>query len=167
MTSVVSIGHLSTTALAAITLGSMTANVSGFSIIQGFTSALDTMLPSAWTSSQPQLVGLWAQRMSACMAPVWQPLCWSNIMNSSAVVMAALLVVRVRTYSVPVRVIWRYMVLSLSLHTVYGGMAKLSSFSSNKILKSLISLLYIFVGYLWDCQVWHFYFPICQWVANT
>ena len=70
MISVVSIGHLSTTALAAITLGSMTANVSGFSIIQGFTSALDTMLPSAWTSSQPQLVGLWAQRMSAWMTLV-------------------------------------------------------------------------------------------------
>ena len=61
--SVISIGHLSTTALAASTLGSMTASVSGFSIIQGFASTLDTMLPSAWTSSQPQLVGLWAQRM--------------------------------------------------------------------------------------------------------
>ncbi|KAG6831475.1 hypothetical protein H0H92_010384 [Tricholoma furcatifolium] len=63
MASVVSIGHLSTTALAAISLGSMTANVTAFSIIQGFASALDTMLPSAWTSSQPQLVGLWTQRM--------------------------------------------------------------------------------------------------------
>jgi MATE family multidrug resistance protein len=62
--SVVSIGHLSTTALAASTLGSMTAGVSGFSIIQGFTSTLDTMLPSAWTSSQPHLVGLWSHRMS-------------------------------------------------------------------------------------------------------
>lgn len=41
----------------------MTASVSGFSIIQGFASTLDTMLPSAWTSSQPQLVGLWSQRM--------------------------------------------------------------------------------------------------------
>ncbi|KAK0446870.1 MATE efflux family protein [Armillaria borealis] len=50
-----------------ITLGSMTANVSGLSIIQGFTSALDTMLPSAWTS-QPQLVGLWSQRMAVVMA---------------------------------------------------------------------------------------------------
>ncbi|KAG6825998.1 hypothetical protein H0H87_008231 [Tephrocybe sp. NHM501043] len=67
MASVVSIGHLSTTALAAISLGSMTANVTAFSIIQGFASALDTMLPSAWTSSQPQLVGLWTQRM------VWGP----------------------------------------------------------------------------------------------
>ena len=62
--SVVSIGHISTTALAAISLGSMTASVSGYSVIQGLTSALDTVLPSAWTSNQPQLVGLWAQRMS-------------------------------------------------------------------------------------------------------
>jgi len=62
--SVVSIGHISTSALAAISLGSMTASVTGFSIIQGMTSALDTLLPSAWTS-QPQLVGLWSQRMSA------------------------------------------------------------------------------------------------------
>ena len=62
--SVVSIGHISTSALAAISLGSMTASVSGFSIIQGMTSALDTLLPPAWTS-QPQLVGLWSQRMCA------------------------------------------------------------------------------------------------------
>ncbi|KAI0764771.1 hypothetical protein C8Q74DRAFT_1205416, partial [Fomes fomentarius] len=62
--SVVSIGHLSTIALAASTLGSMTASVSGYSIIQSFASTLDTMLPSAWTSTQPQMVGLWSQRMS-------------------------------------------------------------------------------------------------------
>ena len=41
----------------------MTAGVTGYSIIVGLTSTLDTMLPSAWTSPQPQLVGLWAQRM--------------------------------------------------------------------------------------------------------
>ena len=61
--SVISIGHISTTALAAISLGSMTAGVSGYSVIMGLTSALDTVLPSAWTSDEPQLVGLWAQRM--------------------------------------------------------------------------------------------------------
>jgi MATE family multidrug resistance protein len=61
--SVVTIGHLSTTALASITLGSMTASVSGFSIIQGLSSALDTVLPSAWTSSQPTMVGIWTHRM--------------------------------------------------------------------------------------------------------
>ena len=63
--SIISIGHISTTALqvAAISLGSMTANVSGYSVILGLTSALDTILPSTWTSNQPHLVGLWAQRM--------------------------------------------------------------------------------------------------------
>ncbi|KAF9441560.1 MATE efflux family protein [Macrolepiota fuliginosa MF-IS2] len=78
--SVVSIGHLSTNALAAISLGSMTASVSGFSIIQGFTSALDTLLPSAWTSTNPHLVGLWSQRMcvvmTACLIPIY--IIWFN-----------------------------------------------------------------------------------------
>ncbi|KAF7761744.1 hypothetical protein Agabi119p4_9736 [Agaricus bisporus var. burnettii] len=78
--SVVSIGHLSTKALAAITLGSMTASVSGFSIIQGLSSALDTLLPSAWTSPHPNLVGLWSQRMfvviSACLVPMY--IVWFN-----------------------------------------------------------------------------------------
>ncbi|KIL64533.1 hypothetical protein M378DRAFT_162975 [Amanita muscaria Koide BX008] len=68
ITSVVSIGHLSTTALAAISLGSMTAGVTAFSIIQGLVSALDTMLPSAWTSQDPRLVGLWTQRMTVVIA---------------------------------------------------------------------------------------------------
>lgn len=61
--SVVSIGHISTVALAACSLGNMTASVTGFSIVQGFASALDTLLPSAWTSGNPRLVGLWLQRM--------------------------------------------------------------------------------------------------------
>ncbi|KAJ7636892.1 MATE efflux family protein [Roridomyces roridus] len=73
---VLSIGHLSTTALAAITLGSMTASVSGFSILQGFVTALDTVLPSAWTSSQPELVGLWSQRMAVAMAALLVPMYW-------------------------------------------------------------------------------------------
>jgi len=64
----VSIGHISTKALAAATLASMTASVTGFSIMQGFLSSLDTLLPSAWTSSNPQLVGLWCQRV--CKHPL-------------------------------------------------------------------------------------------------
>ncbi|KAF8175388.1 multidrug/Oligosaccharidyl-lipid/Polysaccharide flippase [Pholiota molesta] len=60
---VICIGHYSTTALAAITLGSMFATITGFSIIQGFISALDTVLPATWTSSHPELLGLWTQRM--------------------------------------------------------------------------------------------------------
>ena len=65
--SVISIGHLSTTALAASTLGSMSASVTGYSILQGFASTLDTVLPSAWTSDQPRLVGIWSQRMGVVM----------------------------------------------------------------------------------------------------
>lgn len=64
---VVSIGHISTNALAAVTLGSMTASVTGFSIIIGFGTALDTMLPAAWTSGTPSLVGLWTLRMTVLM----------------------------------------------------------------------------------------------------
>ena len=64
LVSVISIGHISTKVLAAISLGSMTAGVSGYSVVKGMSSALDTVLPSAWTSNQPQLVGLWTQRMS-------------------------------------------------------------------------------------------------------
>ena len=71
LVSVISIGHISTTALAAISLGSMTAGVSGYSVILGLTSALDTVLPSAWTSNQPQLVGLWAQRMGQYITSLW------------------------------------------------------------------------------------------------
>ncbi|KDQ10315.1 hypothetical protein BOTBODRAFT_164069 [Botryobasidium botryosum FD-172 SS1] len=66
--SVVSLGHLSTIDLAASTLASMTASVSALSLIQGMVSALDSLLPQAWTSGNPKLVGLWSQRMMVVMA---------------------------------------------------------------------------------------------------
>lgn len=65
--SVLSIGHISTTALAGSTLGTMTASVTGLSLLVGFASALDTVLPSAWTSKDPTLVGIWAQRMGSSL----------------------------------------------------------------------------------------------------
>jgi multidrug resistance protein, MATE family len=67
---VVSVGHIGTNALAAITLGTMTATVTGFSIIIGFSTALDTMLPSAWTSGNPSLVGLLTLRMGVLMSMI-------------------------------------------------------------------------------------------------
>ncbi|KAG6919097.1 hypothetical protein DXG01_009350 [Tephrocybe rancida] len=63
---VISIGHLSTTALAAASLGTMTAGVTGFSMLHGLASGLETLLPASFTSSQPQMVGLWTQRMGIC-----------------------------------------------------------------------------------------------------
>ncbi|WVF68910.1 hypothetical protein IAT40_003683 [Kwoniella sp. CBS 6097] len=81
LASVVSIGHLGTTELAASSLASMTAAVSCFSILQGLCTAMDTLLPAAWTSSDPSRVGLWTQRMAVVMAVSMIPMfvIWWNI----------------------------------------------------------------------------------------
>ncbi|KAG8874171.1 hypothetical protein FRB97_006099 [Tulasnella sp. 331] len=74
--SVVSIGHLSTIELAASTLGSMTASVTGYSIVVGMVSALDSLLPQAWGSvgDQKRLVGLWSLRMTVVIAVTLVPI---------------------------------------------------------------------------------------------
>jgi Na+-driven multidrug efflux pump len=58
----------------------MTASVTAFSIIQGAASALDTLLPSAWTSDHPELVGIWSQRMAVVMSILMLPILalWSQ-----------------------------------------------------------------------------------------
>ncbi|KAL4068536.1 mate-domain-containing protein [Scleroderma yunnanense] len=80
LASVVVIGHMSTLALASATLGMMTASVTGYSLVQGFSSALDTLLPPAWTSDTPYMVGLWTQRMVLMTAFALVPILaiWSN-----------------------------------------------------------------------------------------
>ncbi|KAG8848641.1 hypothetical protein FRB96_001048 [Tulasnella sp. 330] len=75
MSSVVTLGHLSTMALAASTLGSMTASVSGFTIIVGMASALDSLLPQAWgTPGGQKAVGLWTLRMTVVVAATLVPI---------------------------------------------------------------------------------------------
>jgi len=83
MASVISTGHLSTSALAGASLGSMTATVTGYSIIQGLVSALDSLLPGSWTSPHPELVGLWTQRMTIIIAFALFPIAfaWLNAEN--------------------------------------------------------------------------------------
>ncbi|KAJ4493342.1 mate-domain-containing protein [Lentinula lateritia] len=85
ITSVLAVGHLGKVELAACTLGSMTANVTSFSIVIGMGGALDTVLPGVWGASagashdseslktksvrdkiklaDSRLFGLWCQRM--------------------------------------------------------------------------------------------------------
>ncbi|KAG6847876.1 hypothetical protein H0H93_005272, partial [Arthromyces matolae] len=77
---IITIGHFSTTALAAISLGTMTANVTGLSVLYGLSTGLDTILPAAFTSPHPQLVGLWSQRMGIIMACALVPISivWYN-----------------------------------------------------------------------------------------
>ncbi|KAL1413067.1 ethionine resistance protein [Vanrija albida] len=81
LASVVSIGHLGTTQLAASSLANMTASVTGFSIMQGIGTALDTLLPAAWTSSEPTHVGLWTQRTMLVLAIAMFPMLvlWFNM----------------------------------------------------------------------------------------
>ncbi|KAG2057263.1 hypothetical protein BDR06DRAFT_1037535 [Suillus hirtellus] len=80
LSSVISIGHLSTVALAATSIGFMTANVTSLSIIYGLVSTLDTMLPRAWTSDQLHLDRLWMQCMTVVMAVILIPMfvIWLN-----------------------------------------------------------------------------------------
>ncbi|KDN44750.1 MATE efflux family protein [Tilletiaria anomala UBC 951] len=71
---VFSLGHLGTKELAAASLASMTANVTGFSILSGFVSALDSLLPAAYASASPWTVGLWTQRMTIITASLLIPI---------------------------------------------------------------------------------------------
>ncbi|KIM37128.1 hypothetical protein M413DRAFT_20353 [Hebeloma cylindrosporum] len=68
---VICVGRDSTTGLAAITLASMFAMITGFSIVKGFISSLDTVLPSTWTSSHPELAALWTQRIGIPILILW------------------------------------------------------------------------------------------------
>ncbi|CAE6482403.1 unnamed protein product [Rhizoctonia solani] len=81
--SAVSLGHVSTEALAASSLSSITATVTGLSVVHGFASALDSLLPQAWTSDHPENVGLWAQRMVIVMLINTLPITaiWLNAEN--------------------------------------------------------------------------------------
>lgn len=58
----------------------MTANVTGFSIISGWVSALDSLLPAAYSSPHPYTVGIWTQRMVIMIAFLIIPivLTWLN-----------------------------------------------------------------------------------------
>lgn len=71
---VISTGHLGTEELAAASLGSMTANVTALSIIQGFVTALDTLCPQAWTSENPQAMSLHCMRTTCIIGLLLIPM---------------------------------------------------------------------------------------------
>ncbi|KIK58018.1 hypothetical protein GYMLUDRAFT_60896 [Collybiopsis luxurians FD-317 M1] len=69
---VLSVGHISTVALAAAIIAEMSVNIVGLSIISGFTVTMDTVLSSAWTNPW-LLVGLLAQSMTLIVGLVLLP----------------------------------------------------------------------------------------------
>lgn len=77
--SVLSLGHLGTVELASASLAGITANVTGFSVLSGLVSALDTLLPASYTRS-PIMMGLWIQRVGVMVALTlpWIILLWLN-----------------------------------------------------------------------------------------
>ncbi|ORY27910.1 multidrug/Oligosaccharidyl-lipid/Polysaccharide flippase [Naematelia encephala] len=78
---IISLSHLGTAELAAAGLESMTVTVTGILVFQGMASALDSVLPAAWTSPEPEMMGVWTQRMLAVMTVLLFPVTalWWNI----------------------------------------------------------------------------------------
>ena len=63
VTSVFMVGHIGKVELGAVSLGTMTANITGFSVYQGLATSLDTLCAQAYGSGHKKLVGLNCQRM--------------------------------------------------------------------------------------------------------
>jgi len=61
--SIFTVGHLGTVELGAVSLASMTANITGYAVYQGLGTSLDTLCAQAYGSGHKKLVGLQMQRM--------------------------------------------------------------------------------------------------------
>lgn len=63
LASVFTIGHLGTVELGAVSIATMTANITGYAVYQGLATSLDTLCAQAYGSGRKKLVGLQMQRM--------------------------------------------------------------------------------------------------------
>jgi len=61
--SIFTVGHIGTPELGAVSLASMTANITGYAVYQGLATSLDTLCAQAYGSGRKKLVGLQMQRM--------------------------------------------------------------------------------------------------------
>jgi MATE family multidrug resistance protein len=61
--SIFTVGHLGKVELGAVSLASMTANITGYAVYQGLATSLDTLCAQAYGSGKTKLVGLQLQRM--------------------------------------------------------------------------------------------------------
>lgn len=76
--SIFTVGHLGTIELGAVSLASMSANITGYAIYQGLATSLDTLCAQAYGSGKRELVGLQLQRMVYFLMLVTIPIgiCW-------------------------------------------------------------------------------------------
>lgn len=63
MASIFTVGHIGKVELGAVSLASMTANITGYAVYQGLATSLDTLCAQAYGSGRKKLVGLQLQRM--------------------------------------------------------------------------------------------------------
>ncbi|EME40681.1 hypothetical protein DOTSEDRAFT_74281 [Dothistroma septosporum NZE10] len=63
LASVFTVGHIGKNELGAVSLGSMTANITGYAVYHGLATSLDTLCAQAYGSGNKKLVGLYLQRM--------------------------------------------------------------------------------------------------------
>lgn len=71
--SIFSVGHLGKKELAGITLGLMTANITGYAAIQGLSTCLDTLCCQAFGARKYHLVGVYLQRCVAMILTFFVP----------------------------------------------------------------------------------------------
>lgn len=62
MTSLLCVGHLGKIELGAVSLGTMTASITGVAFVQGMSTCLDTLCSQAFGAGRPDLVGLYFQK---------------------------------------------------------------------------------------------------------
>jgi MATE family multidrug resistance protein len=68
------VGHIGTDELGAVSLATMTANISGLAVYEGLATSLDTLCAQAYGSGKKTLVGLHLQRMVILMMLVTVPI---------------------------------------------------------------------------------------------
>jgi multidrug resistance protein, MATE family len=61
-------GHIGTNELGAVSLATMTANITGLVVYEGFATSLDTLTSQAYGAGKKRLVGLHVQRMIVLLA---------------------------------------------------------------------------------------------------
>jgi multidrug resistance protein, MATE family len=61
--SVLAVGHLGKNELGAVSVATMTSNITGYCVYEGLATSLDTLCAQAYGSGKPHLVGLHLQRM--------------------------------------------------------------------------------------------------------
>jgi MATE family multidrug resistance protein len=81
------VGHIGTDELGAVSLATMTANITGLAVYEGLATSLDTLCAQAYGSGRKEMVGLHLQRMILFMLLVTLPI--GAIWLSSGWILAA------------------------------------------------------------------------------